>query len=82
MCKSPNGTIRNICGGVIFREPIIIKNIPGCIPDWTEPIIIGRHALGDQYRSSDFCPKVPDTMHMTFTPSDGFASTQMKVYKF
>jgi isocitrate dehydrogenase len=82
MWKSPNGTIRNICGGVIFREAIKIKNIARCIPGWTEPIIIGRHAFGDQYRSTDFCPKVPGTFHMTLTPSDGSASSQMEVYKF
>jgi isocitrate dehydrogenase len=71
MWKSPNGTIRNILGGVVFREPIIIKNIPRLVPGWTKPIVIGRHAFGDQYRATDF--KVPGagTLTMTFTPADG-----------
>jgi isocitrate dehydrogenase len=71
MWKSPNGTIRNILGGVIFREPIIISNIPRLVPGWTKPIIIGRHAHGDQYKATDF--KVPGagTVTMTFTPADG-----------
>jgi isocitrate dehydrogenase len=71
MWKSPNGTIRNILGGVIFREPIIISNIPRLVPGWTKPIIIGRHAHGDQYKATDF--KVPGagTVTMTFTPDDG-----------
>ena len=54
MWKSPNGTIRNILGGVVFREPIICKNVPRLVPGWTKPIIIGRHAFGDQYRATDF----------------------------
>src|SRR3954465_6215990 len=67
MWKSPNGTIRNILGGVIFREPIIISNTPRLVPGWTKPIIIGRHAHGDQYKATDF--KVPGagTVTMTFT---------------
>src|SRR5690349_19835808 len=71
MWKSPNGTIRNILGGVIFREPIIISNIPRLVPGWTKPIIIGRHAHGDQYKATDF--KVPGagTVTMTFTPDAG-----------
>ena len=70
MWKSPNGTIRNILGGVIFREPIIMKNVPRLIPNWTKPIVIGRHAYGDQYKATDF--KVPGagTLTMTFTPKD------------
>jgi isocitrate dehydrogenase len=71
MWKSPNGTIRNILGGVVFREPIIIANIPRLVPGWTKPIVIGRHAFGDQYRATDF--KVPGagTLTLTFTPADG-----------
>src|SRR5207237_6955545 len=59
MWKSPNGTIRNILGGVIFREPIICKNVPRLVPGWTKPIVIGRHAYGDQYRATDFRVPVP-----------------------
>lgn len=82
MWKSPNGTIRNILGGVIFREPIIIKNVPRLIPHWTKPIVIGRHAFGDQYRATDF--KVPGkgTLTMTFTPEDGSAPMEFEVFKF
>src|SRR5229473_639389 len=71
MWKSPNGTIRNILGGVIFREPIVISNVPRLVPGWTKPIVIGRHAFGDQYRATDL--KVPGegTLTMTFTPKDG-----------
>jgi len=82
MWKSPNGTIRNIMGGTVFREPIIIKNIPRLVPGWTDPIIIGRHAFGDQYRATDFVPKVPGTFTMTFTPADGSDKTEFEVYKF
>src|SRR4026209_2122349 len=71
MWKSPNGTIRNILGGVIFREPIICSNIPRLVPGWTKPIVIGRHAPGEQYKATDW--KVPGagTVMMTFVPSDG-----------
>ena len=71
MWKSPNGTIRNILGGVIFREPIIIGNIPRLVPGWTKPIVVGRHAFGDQYRATDV--KIPGagTLTLTFTPADG-----------
>src|SRR6478609_8093316 len=71
MWKSPNGTIRNILGGVIFREPIIMANVPRLVPGWTKPIVIGRHAFGDQYRATDL--KVPGegTLTLTFTPKDG-----------
>jgi len=82
MWKSPNGTIRNIMGGTVFREPIVIKNIPRMVPGWTEPIVIGRHAFGDQYRATDFVPKVPGTFTMTFTPEDGSEPSNMEVYKF
>jgi len=82
MWKSPNGTIRNIIGGTVFREPIIINNIPRLVPGWTEPIIIGRHAFGDQYRATDFVPKQAGTFTMTFTPEDGSEPTSFEVYKF
>jgi isocitrate dehydrogenase len=82
MWKSPNGTIRNIMGGTVFREPIIMKNIPKCVPGWTEPIVIGRHAFGDQYRATDYVAKQPGTFTMTFTPEDGTPAVDMQVYKF
>ncbi len=71
MWRSPNGTIRNILGGVIFREPIIISNIPRLVPGWTKPIVVGRHAFGDQYRATDFKVPGPGTVTLTFTPDDG-----------
>jgi isocitrate dehydrogenase len=79
MWRSPNGTIRNILGGVVFREPIIISNIPRLVPSWTKPIIIGRHAHGDQYKATDF--KVPGagTVTLTYTPADGSAPVEMEV---
>jgi isocitrate dehydrogenase len=82
MWKSPNGTIRNILGGVIFREPIVISNIPRLVPGWTKPIVIGRHAHGDQYKATDW--KVPGagTVTMTYTPADGSAPVEMKVADF
>ncbi len=82
MWKSPNGTIRNILGGVIFREPIIMSNIPRLVPGWTKPIVIGRHAHGDQYKATDF--KVPGagTLTMTFTPTDGSEPEVMEVATF
>jgi isocitrate dehydrogenase len=82
MWKSPNGSIRNILGGVIFREPIIIKNVPRLIPHWTKPIVIGRHAFGDQYRATDF--KVPGAgkLTVTFTPTDGSKPIEFNVYDF
>ena len=82
MWKSPNGTIRNILGGVIFREPIIISNIPRLVPHWTRPIVVGRHAHGDQYKATDF--KVPGagSVTMTYTPADGSEPMQMEVAKF
>ena len=82
MWRSPNGTIRNIVGGTIFREPIVISTIPRLIPGWTAPIIIGRHAYGDQYRSTDFCPKVPGKFTMTFAPADGSEPTNFNVFDF
>jgi len=82
MWKSPNGTIRNILGGVIFREPIIISNVPRLVPHWTQPIVIGRHAFGDQYRATDF--KVPGKgkLTMTFVPEDGSAPIEHQVFDF
>ena len=82
MWKSPNGTIRNILGGVIFREPIIISNIPRLVPGWTKPIVVGRHAFGDQYRATDV--KIPGkgSLTLTFTPADGSAPMEMQVYDF
>jgi len=82
MWKSPNGTIRNILGGVIFREPIIISNIPRLVPGWTQPIVVGRHAFGDQYKATDF--KVPSagTLTMTFTPADGSEPMEFNVFDF
>ncbi len=82
MWKSPNGTIRNILGGTIFREPIICKNVPRLIPGWTRPIVIGRHAFGDQYRATDFLVPGPGTLTMTFAPADGSPPTTHKVYEF
>ncbi len=82
MWKSPNGTIRNIVGGTIFRQPIICKNVPRLVPGWTKPIVVGRHAFGDQYRATDF--KVPGkgTLTLTFTPADGGAPIVKEVTKF
>jgi len=82
MWKSPNGTIRNILGGVVFREPIIISNIPRLVPGWTKPIVIGRHAHGDQYKATDF--KVPGAgiVTMTYTPADGSAPQTMQVAEY
>jgi isocitrate dehydrogenase len=82
MWKSPNGTIRNILGGTVFREPIICKNVPRYVPGWTQPIVIGRHAFGDQYRATDF--KVPGagTLTVKFVPEDGGAPIEHEVYKF
>src|SRR6188474_1240124 len=71
MWKSPNGTIRNILGGVIFREPIICKNVPRLVPGWTKPIVIGRHAHGDQYKATDFVVPGPGTVTITYQPADG-----------
>jgi isocitrate dehydrogenase len=81
MWRSPNGTIRNILGGVIFREPIIISNIPRLVPGWNKPIIIGRHAFGDQYRATDFRFEGEGTLTMTFTPKDGSEPQQFEVFQ-
>jgi isocitrate dehydrogenase len=82
MYKSPNGTIRNILGGVIFRAPIVISNIPRLVPSWTKPIIIGRHAFGDQYRATDMLVPGEGTLTLTFTPKDGTEPTQLNVFDF
>src|SRR6201989_1095298 len=80
MYRSPNGTIRNILGGVIFREPIVISNIPRLVPGWTKPIIIGRDAFGDQYRAEDFVVPGPGKLTMTFTPSNGGEVKEVDVF--
>ena len=82
MYRSPNGTIRNILGGVIFREPIVISNIPRLVPGWTKPIIIGRHAFGDQYRAEDFVVPGAGKLTMTFQPADGGEPIERDVFDF
>jgi isocitrate dehydrogenase len=82
MYRSPNGTIRNILGGVIFREPIVISNVPRLVPGWTKPIIIGRHAFGDQYRAEDMVVPGEGTLTLTFTPKDGTEPIELDVYDF
>ena len=82
MYLSPNGTIRNILGGVIFREPIVISNIPRLVPTWTKPIVVGRHAFGDQYRATDFVVPGEGTLTMTFTPKDGSEPIEFDVFDF
>ncbi|EQD83444.1 NADP-dependent isocitrate dehydrogenase [Saccharopolyspora erythraea] len=82
MWRSPNGTIRNILGGVIFREPIVISNIPRYVPTWTKPIVIGRHAHGDQYKATDFKMPGPGTVTVTYTPEDGGEPIEFEVAKF
>ncbi len=81
MWKSPNGTIRNILDGVIFREPIIISNIPRLVPGWNKPIIVGRHAFGDQYRATDFTFDRPGTLTMKFAPTDGSEPMEFEVFR-
>ena len=82
MYRSPNGTIRNILGGVIFREPIVISNIPRLVPGWTKPIVIGRHAFGDQYRATDLVVPGEGALTLTFTPKDGSEPIELDVYDF
>jgi isocitrate dehydrogenase len=82
MWRSPNGTIRNILGGVIFREPIVISNIPRYVPGWTKPIIIGRHAFGDQYRATDLKVPGPGSLKLTYQPADGGEAVELDVYDF
>jgi isocitrate dehydrogenase len=82
MWKSPNGTIRNILNGTVFREPIIVKNIPKLVPGWTNPIIIGRHAHGDQYRATDFVAPGPGKFEVIYTPADGSEPKKFEVFNF
>jgi isocitrate dehydrogenase len=82
MYRSPNGTIRNILGGVIFREPIVISNVPRLVPGWTKPIVIGRHAFGDQYRATDLVVPGEGQLTLTYTPKDGSAPVELDVYDF
>ncbi len=82
MWKSPNGTVRNILGGVIFRETIIISNVPRLVPQWTLPIVIGRHAFGDQYRATDFRVPGKGKLTLTFVPEDGSAPIEHQVFDF
>jgi isocitrate dehydrogenase len=82
MYRSPNGTIRNILGGVIFREPIVISNVPRLVPSWTKPIVIGRHAYGDQYRATDTLIPGEGTLTLTFTPKDGAEPIELNVFEF
>src|ERR1700729_4367166 len=82
MWKSPNGTIRNILDGTVFREPILIANVPHYVPHWTKPIVIARHAFGDQYRATDFRVPGPGKLTVTFTPKDGSAPIQHVVHDF
>ena len=82
MWRSPNGTIRNILGGTVFREPIICSNVPRYVPGWTEPIVIGRHAFGDQYRATDFKVPGPGKLTLTFQPNDGGQPMEFDVYDF
>ena len=82
MWRSPNGTLRNIIGGTVFREPIIMKNVPRLVPGWTQPICIGRHAFGDQYKATDAVIKGKGKLTMTFVPEDGGEATEWEVYNF
>src|SRR5918997_5771629 len=82
MWRSPNGTIRNILGGVVFREPIVMANIPRLVPGWKQPIVIGRHAFGDQYRATDTLIPGEGTLTLTFTPKDGAEPIELNVYDF
>ena len=82
MWRSPNGTIRNILGGTVFREPIICKNVPRLVPGWTDPIVIGRHAFGDQYRATDFVVPGPGRLTLKYEPEDGGKATEYEIYDF
>ena len=82
MYRSPNGTIRNIVGGTIFREPIVMANVPRLVPGWTQPFVIGRHAYGDQYRATDFLVPGPGRLTMTFEPADGGEAVTREVMDF
>lgn len=82
MWKSPNGTIRNILNGTVFREPIVIENIPRLVSGWKKPIVVGRHAFGDQYKATDFVVDRPGTLTMTFKPEDGSVAQEYEIYKY
>ena len=87
MCRyhprpSPNGTLRNRIGGTIFREPIVCQNVPRIVPNWTQSIVIGRHAFADQYAATDFVVPGAGTLSMTFTPAGGGEPITRKVYQF
>jgi isocitrate dehydrogenase len=82
MWKSPNGTIRNILGGTVFRQPIICRNVPRLVPGWTKPIVIGRHAFGDQYRATDFVVPGPGKLTIKFSPEDGGEAIEQDVFAF
>jgi isocitrate dehydrogenase len=82
MWKSPNGTIRNILGGVVFREPIVISNVPRLVPGWTDPIVVGRHAFGDQYRATDFRVPGPGTLTLRWVSEDGVETIDQEVFTF
>jgi isocitrate dehydrogenase len=82
MWRSPNGTIRNILGGTVFRQPIICSNVPRLVPGWTKPIVIGRHAFGDQYRATDFVVPGPGKLTVTFQPADGSDPIEREVFDF
>ncbi|MFC8917433.1 NADP-dependent isocitrate dehydrogenase [Streptomyces sp. NPDC047821] len=82
MYRSPNATVRTALGGVIFREPVIMENVPRLVPGWTRPIVVGRHAFGDQYRATDLKVPGPGTLTMTFTPEDGSDPVELEVYDF
>ncbi|ORZ02284.1 isocitrate dehydrogenase [NADP] [Syncephalastrum racemosum] len=82
MWKSPNGTLRNILNGTVFREPIVLPSLPRLVPGWTQPVIIGRHAFGDQYRATDFVTNGPGKLQMVFTPSNGGETRTFEVYDF
>ena len=82
MWKSPNGTIRNILNGTVFREPIILKIIPTFVKNWKKPIIIGRHAFGDQYKATDIFVDKPGTLKLVFEPEDGSSQESYEVFKF
>src|SRR5207245_9756042 len=80
--RPTNGTLRNMLGGVIFREPIVISNIPRLVPGWTKPIVIGRHAFGDQYRATDMLVAGEGKLTLTYTPADGGEPVELDVYRF
>src|ERR1700729_296701 len=82
MWRSPNGTIRNILGGVVFREPIVVSSIPRFVPGWTQPIIIGRHAHGDQYRATDFVVPGPGSVHISYQPDGEGQALDLEVARF